>query len=97
MICRKPSAHTNPLLADHEGVIALDARLRLNLQKGAGAANFAIVPYPDELVESIDWNGESIVVQPIRPEDEPQRRAFMEPGNARSRAQSRIRRRPGRV
>ncbi|HEY4959061.1 MAG TPA: bifunctional acetate--CoA ligase family protein/GNAT family N-acetyltransferase [Caldimonas sp.] len=68
----------NPLLADHEGVIALDARLRLDPQKRAGAARFSIVPYPDELVESIDWNGESIVVRPIRPEDEPQHRTFVE-------------------
>ena len=68
----------NPLLADQDGVVALDARLRLNPRKGAGAANFAIVPYPAELAESIEWNGQSIDVRPIRPEDEPQHRAFIE-------------------
>ena len=68
----------NPLWADHEGVIALDARLRLNRQAGAGAENFAITPYPVELVETVAWQGETIVLRPIRPEDEPQHRAFVE-------------------
>jgi acetyltransferase len=68
----------NPLWADHEGVIALDARVRLDRRAPAGAARFAIAPYPAELVESVDWSGETIVVRPIRPEDEPQHRAFVE-------------------
>ena len=68
----------NPLLADHEGVIALDARVRVSRGAGAGAARFAIAPYPAELEESVEWNGERILVRPIRPEDEPQHRAFAE-------------------
>jgi acetyltransferase len=68
----------NPLCADHEGVIALDARLRLDARQPAGAERFAITPYPAELVETIDWHGESIVVRPIRPEDEAQHREFVE-------------------
>ena len=68
----------NPLLADHDGVIALDARLRVSRGAGAGAARFAIVPYPDELAESVTWQGETIVLRPIRPEDGPQHLAFAE-------------------
>jgi acetyltransferase len=68
----------NPLLADADGVIALDARVRLDAGRPAGADNFAIVPYPADLSVTIDWHGEAIVMRPIRPEDEPQHRAFVE-------------------
>ena len=68
----------NPLLADRDGVIALDARLRVSRDAGAGAARFAITPYPAELAESVAWRGETIVLRPIRPEDESQHRAFLE-------------------
>jgi len=78
----------NPLLADADGVIALDARVRLDRNRPAGAGRFAITPYPAELAETIDWQGETIVVRPIRPEDEAQHRAFVEklaPGDLRLR------------
>ena len=78
----------NPLLADHDGVIALDARVRLDRRRPAGADRFAITPYPAELSETIDWEGARIVLRPIRPEDEPQHRAFVEqlaPGDLRLR------------
>ena len=68
----------NPLWADHDGVIALDARLRVKRGAGAGAAQFAITPYPAELAETMHWQGEAIVVRPIRPEDEPQHSAFVD-------------------
>jgi acetyltransferase len=68
----------NPLWADDGGVIALDARVRLSASRPAGAANFAITPYPAELAETVVWNGETIVLRPIRPEDEAQHRAFIE-------------------
>ena len=68
----------NPLWADHEGVIALDARIRLSRELPAGAAHFAITPYPAHLVESVAWQGETLVLRPIRPEDEPQHRAFLD-------------------
>ena len=68
----------NPLLADHDGVIALDARLRVSRGAGAGAARFAIAPYPDELAETVTWQDETIVLRPIRPEDGPQHLAFAE-------------------
>jgi acetyltransferase len=68
----------NPLLADDDGVVALDARIRIDSARPAGAAHFAITPYPAELTETIEWQGERIVVRPIRPEDGPQHRAFIE-------------------
>lgn len=68
----------NPLWADHEGVIALDARIRLSRSRPAGPAHFAIAPYPAELIETVTWQGEPVVLRPIRPEDEPQHRAFVE-------------------
>ncbi|WP_418318184.1 GNAT family N-acetyltransferase [Piscinibacter sakaiensis] len=66
----------NPLWANHEGVLALDARIRLDAAKPAGAARFSIMPYPADLVESVPWQGETIVLRPIRPEDGPRHRAF---------------------
>ncbi|TFW13755.1 bifunctional acyl-CoA synthetase/GNAT family N-acetyltransferase [Massilia arenosa] len=59
----------NPLLADSDGVLALDARMRV---AAAGAEDFdrlAIRPYPDELEQVIDWDGAPLVLRPIRPED----------------------------
>ncbi|MEO8059637.1 MAG: bifunctional acetate--CoA ligase family protein/GNAT family N-acetyltransferase [Burkholderiales bacterium] len=67
----------NPLLADAKGVIALDARVRVSTAATGGAANFAILPYPAELAEKWDWQGRTLTVRPIRPEDEAQHRAFL--------------------
>ena len=68
----------NPLWADHEGVVALDARVRVVREGLAGAERFAITPYPAELSETVTWQGERIVLRPVRPEDEPEHRAFIE-------------------
>ncbi|MGS5085042.1 bifunctional acetate--CoA ligase family protein/GNAT family N-acetyltransferase [Hydrogenophaga sp. A37] len=68
----------NPLLANHERAVTLDARVRVSAKKPAGAANFAIQPYPAELIETWDWKGQSVALRPIRPEDEAQHRAFLE-------------------
>jgi len=68
----------NPLLANHEGAVALDARVRVSAKRPAGAPNFAIQPYPAELTETWDWNGQSVTLRPIRPEDEAQHRRFLE-------------------
>ncbi|MFZ2653070.1 MAG: GNAT family N-acetyltransferase, partial [Burkholderiaceae bacterium] len=68
----------NPLLADEQGVIALDARVRIGAARPAGTRNFAILPYPAELAETLTWRGEPITLRPIRPEDEDQHRAFLE-------------------
>ncbi|MGQ9725291.1 MAG: GNAT family N-acetyltransferase, partial [Tepidimonas sp.] len=68
----------NPLIVDADGAVALDARVRVSAERPAGAARFAIRPYPQELVETVDWHGQPLTVRPIRPEDEPQHRAFLE-------------------
>jgi acetyltransferase len=68
----------NPLLVNHEGAVALDARVRVSAKRPAGAANFAIQPYPSELIEEWTWQGEPVVLRPIRPEDEAQHRVFLE-------------------
>jgi acetyltransferase len=67
----------NPLIANFEGAIALDARIRLAAHRPAGAHNFAIRPYPAELIQSVPWCGRTITVRPIRPEDEAQHREFI--------------------
>jgi acetyltransferase len=68
----------NPLIVNFEGVIALDARIRLSASRPGGADNFAIRPYPTELVETVAWRGGELLLRPIRPEDEAQHRAFLE-------------------
>ncbi len=68
----------NPLLADAQGVLALDARVRLDPSGPAGAAHFAIRPYPEELCEAVQWHDRRVTLRPIRPEDEQQHRAFLE-------------------
>ncbi|HJV74304.1 MAG TPA: bifunctional acetate--CoA ligase family protein/GNAT family N-acetyltransferase [Noviherbaspirillum sp.] len=62
----------NPLLADADGVIALDARIRVTKADRTGVDRLAIRPYPEELEEWLAWNGEPILLRPIRPEDAPQ-------------------------
>jgi len=68
----------NPLLADAGGVIALDARVRVSAAGPGGAARFAIRPYPAHLVRQLAWQGRVLTIRPVRPEDEPQHRAFLE-------------------
>jgi len=68
----------NPLWADEQGVLALDARARLSAAAPAGVRNFAILPYPQELVSHLEWAGRDLVVRPIRPEDEALHRAFLD-------------------
>jgi acetyltransferase len=70
----------NPLLADHTGVIALDARVRV-LPVPAGTNPFdrlSIRPYPEELVRTITWHGAPLTIRPIRPEDAPAHTAFFD-------------------
>jgi len=68
----------NPLLADAQGVLALDARVRVSAAAPGGTAHFAILPYPSELVETFEWQGRQLTLRPVRPEDEAQHRAFLE-------------------
>lgn len=68
----------NPLWVDEQGVVALDARIRVAKVALAGAERFAIRPYPDEWVQTLRWQARDIVLRPIRPEDEQQHRRFLE-------------------
>lgn len=68
----------NPLLADAQGVVALDARVRVDASAPGGAARFAIKPYPAELEERLAWQGREVTLRPIRPEDGLQHLAFFE-------------------
>jgi acetyltransferase len=67
----------NPLLANEEGVIAVDARIAITPveQPGRGSRGhprFAIRPYPKEWERHIMLrDGTAIFVRPVRPEDEP--------------------------
>ena len=68
----------NPLLADADGVIALDARMRLAAVP-AGAdplARLAILPYPAQLERRVDSALGALVLRPIRPEDAAAHQAF---------------------
>jgi len=67
----------SPLLVGSDGVLATRARVRLSLAAPAGALNFAIRPYPSNLVETLDWHGRRLTLRPIRPEDEEQHMAFL--------------------
>jgi acetyltransferase len=86
----------NPLLADSRGVVALDARIRL----AAVAPGFdrferlAIRPYPEELERTVSWNGQPLLIRPIRPEDGAAHVAFfnaLDPEDVRMRMFARMR------
>jgi acetyltransferase len=68
----------NPLIVNFEGVVALDARIRLDPAKPAGAKNFAIAPYPSALEELLNWQGRAVCLRPIRPEDEALHKEFLQ-------------------
>lgn len=66
----------NPLLADQDGVLAVDARVAVGRVErkfaGSGPANFAVRPYPSQWQRHIEMkDGWRVFVRPIRPEDEP--------------------------
>jgi acetyltransferase len=62
----------NPLLADRDGVIALDARIRVARATAPPERRLAIRPYPKEFEDEIRLTGgRTLLMRPIRPEDEP--------------------------
>jgi acetyltransferase len=66
----------NPLLADENGVLAVDARVVAGPAQrkfaGLGPSNFAVRPYPSQWQRHLEIrDGWRVVARPIRPEDEP--------------------------
>ncbi len=70
------SLDINPLLADADGVVALDARIALRSPEDGPRPELAILPYPQALEEHAVFDGHEIMLRPIRPEDEPAHREF---------------------
>jgi acetyltransferase len=75
----------NPLLADQDGVLALDARIAIappeaaTKFKGTGYGRFAVRPYPKEWEQGLTTiDGTRIFVRPLRPEDEPLVHEFLQ-------------------
>jgi acetyltransferase len=68
----------NPLLVNFEGAFALDARIRLSASAPAGSNKFAILPYPVQWEETVQWQGRTLYMRPIRPEDEALHMAFLQ-------------------
>ncbi len=66
----------NPLLADADGVIALDARIRVRPTAPGEASRLALRPYPAELEEDWTVDDQPLRVRPIRPEDGERLAAF---------------------
>jgi acetyltransferase len=63
----------NPLLADHDGVVAVDVRVALGPVERPAATHprFAIRPYPKQWERHITTaDGSTLLLRPIRPEDE---------------------------
>lgn len=62
----------NPLLADSDGVIALDARIEIDpaaVERAGPNADLAIRPYPAEWAKDVRLDDRTYHVRPIRPED----------------------------
>jgi acetyltransferase len=70
----------NPLLADADGAIALDARIRIEPRDLALAGpnpRLAIRPYPNQWEEAVETaDGLRVLIRPIRPTDEAELAAF---------------------
>ena len=66
----------NPLLADAQGVLALDVRIRLHGPGRGQPVAPAIRPYPQELEHTVAVAGTLLQVRPIQPEDGERLQAF---------------------
>ncbi|MBC5783469.1 bifunctional acetate--CoA ligase family protein/GNAT family N-acetyltransferase [Ramlibacter sp. USB13] len=66
----------NPLLADAQGVLALDARIRLRRPVAGEGSRLALRPYPSELEQPLVLGDRRLTLRPIRPEDGTRLQAF---------------------
>lgn len=74
----------NPLVADADGVLALDARIRVRRPAGAQEPRLALRPYPSDLEEQVAIGSAQLQVRPIRPEDGARLSAFYAAADPRS-------------
>ncbi len=88
----------DPLRFGAAGVVAKHVRMRVApRRRHLGSRRFAIRPYPRELEQAVQWQGQDIVLRPIRPEDELVHGAFLDsltPEDARYRFFSTMRHLP---
>ena len=66
----------NPLIADENGVIALDARIRIDDEAAHPRVPLSIRPYPSEWETRVDTPAGAVLLRPIRPDDERLYEAF---------------------
>ena len=60
-----------PVHVEASGVVVLGARISIEQrERKKGFRRFAIRPYPKELERQVDWEGRTLLIRPIRPEDE---------------------------
>ena len=72
MVCDLPwlaELDINPLLLDEQGVLAVDARVKLRTVPAGESNRLAIRPYPAALEERVQLAGQELLLRPIRPED----------------------------
>jgi acetyltransferase len=68
----------NPLWVNAQGVVALDARVRLTPTASVPVPRLAIRPYPTDLEETITLpNERELLLRPVLPEDEPPLQALV--------------------
>ena len=70
------SIEVNPFVVDQKGGIVLDAKAQLEprakTRLTSNYSHLAISPYPEQYTKTIQLkNGQSVLLRPIRPEDEP--------------------------
>ena len=72
----------NPLLADAQGVLAVDARVRVRPLAAGASVGLCISPYPVELEGRIVLGDTQLLVRPIRPDDGARLAAFYDKASA---------------
>ncbi|NUO73574.1 MAG: bifunctional acetate--CoA ligase family protein/GNAT family N-acetyltransferase [Frateuria sp.] len=74
----------NPLVADADGVLALDARIRVRRPPAGQDVRLALRPYPSDLEDDVAIGAHRLHVRPIRPEDGGRLAAFYAAADPRS-------------